>query len=49
MVTLYVPNKINNVVVIIRSVFEIKTQQAAKNSLKGSTTTTGSSNTLCNK
>ncbi|CAF4101191.1 unnamed protein product, partial [Rotaria sp. Silwood2] len=37
---------IDNVIVIMRSVFEMKAQQAAQNSLEGPTTTTGSSNTL---
>ena len=37
---------IDNVIVIMRSVFEMKAQQAAQNSLEGPTTTTSSSNTL---
>ncbi|CAF1287270.1 unnamed protein product [Adineta steineri] len=37
---------IDNVIVIMRSVFEMKAQQAAQNSLEGPTATTGSSNTL---
>lgn len=37
---------IDNVIVIMRSVFEMKAQQAAQNPLEGPTATTGSSNTL---
>ncbi|CAF3892897.1 unnamed protein product, partial [Adineta steineri] len=36
----------DNVIVIMRSVFEMKAQQAAQNSLEGPSTTNGSSNTL---
>ena len=37
---------IDNVIVIMRSVFEIRAQQAAQSSLEGTNTSTGSSNTL---
>ncbi|CAF1066978.1 unnamed protein product [Adineta ricciae] len=37
---------VDNVIVIMRSVFEMKAQQAAQNPLEGPPTTTGSSNTL---
>ncbi|CAF5186385.1 unnamed protein product, partial [Rotaria magnacalcarata] len=37
---------IDNVIVIMRSVFEMKAQQAVQNALEGPATTTGSTNTL---
>ena len=50
MVKLYVRKQntqfTDNVIVIMRSIFEKKTQQAAQNSLEGPARTSGSSNTL---